>query len=97
VSRASSLSKPSIDLYSYAGKLIRNIPWDKGTIVSLGWSEDERLLIVTSTGDVRCYDIQGEFTQFSLGNGADSYGVKSCRLVQRFSSLCPVLTLMQIL
>ena len=29
---------------------------------------------------MRCYyDLQGEFTQFSLGNGADEAGVKSCR------------------
>jgi WD40 repeat protein len=46
----------------------------------LGWSEDEKLLVVTGDGTVRCYyDLQGEFTQFSLGNGADEAGVKSCR------------------
>ena len=35
----------------------------------LGWSEDEKLLVVTEDGTVRCYyDLQGDFTQFSLGN-----------------------------
>ena len=35
----------------------------------LGWSEDEQLLVVTEDGMVRCYyDLQGDFTQFSLGN-----------------------------
>ena len=43
--------------------------WDKGSIRGLGWSEDEKLLVVTEDGIVRCYyDLQGDFTQFSLGN-----------------------------
>ena len=80
--RASKSSKPSIDIYSCAGKLIRSIAWEKGSIKGLGWSEDEKLLVVTTDGSVRCYyDLQGEFTQFSLGNGAEEYGVKSCRYV----------------
>lgn len=73
-------SKPSIDIYSCAGKLIRRINWDQGSIKGLGWSEDEKLLVVTTDGTVRCYyDLQGEFTQFSLGNGSEEAGVKSCR------------------
>ncbi|KAL6364927.1 hypothetical protein LRP88_00900 [Fusarium phalaenopsidis] len=72
-------SKPAIDIYSLAGKKIRSIPWDKGAIKGLGWSEDETLLVVTADGTVRCYDLQGDFTQFSLGHGADNYGVESCR------------------
>ncbi|KAL2124479.1 hypothetical protein VTJ04DRAFT_844 [Mycothermus thermophilus] len=73
-------SKPSIDIYSCAGKLIRRINWDQGPIKGLGWSEDEKLLVVTADGTVRCYyDLQGEFTQFSLGNGAEEAHVRSCR------------------
>ncbi|KAK4146116.1 putative vacuolar protein sorting-associated protein 16 [Dichotomopilus funicola] len=73
-------SKPSIDVYSCAGKLIRRINWDQGPIKGLGWSEDEKLLVVTAEGSVRCYyDLHGEFNQFSLGNAADEAGVKSCR------------------
>lgn len=42
--------------------------WDKGSIRGLGWSEDERLLVVTEDGTVRSYyDLEGDFTQFSLG------------------------------
>ena len=78
--RAGKSSKPSIDIYSCAGKLIRSIAWDKGSIKGLGWSEDEKLLVVTADGTVRCYyDFRSDFTQFSLGNGADEYGVQSCR------------------
>ncbi|CAG8956602.1 hypothetical protein HYFRA_00011913 [Hymenoscyphus fraxineus] len=78
--RGTQASKSSIDLYSCAGKLIRRINWEKGSIKGLGWSEDEKLIVITADGTVRCYyDLQGEFTQFSLGNGAEEYGVKECR------------------
>ncbi|KAH0547552.1 hypothetical protein FGG08_000277 [Glutinoglossum americanum] len=78
--RGTQAAKSSIDIYSYAGKLIRRINWDKGSIKGLGWSEDEKLLVVTEDGTVRCYyDFQGEFTQFSLGHGAEDFGVKACR------------------
>ena len=81
------VSKSSIDLYSCAGKLIRRINWDQGSIKGLGWSEDERLVVVTADGTVRCYyDLQGDFTQFSLGNGAEEYGVSACRCVERSNS-----------
>lgn len=62
-----------------AGKKLLSIPWDKGTIKGLGWSDDETLLIVAANGEVSCYDLQGEFSTFSLGHGADNYGVESCR------------------
>ncbi|KAH8600344.1 Vps16, C-terminal region-domain-containing protein [Bisporella sp. PMI_857] len=78
--QGSQSSKASIDLYSCAGKLIRRLNWDKGSIKGLGWSDDEQLIIVTADGTVRCYyDLQGDFTQFSLGNGAEEYGVIACR------------------
>ncbi|KAI9763294.1 MAG: hypothetical protein M1840_000776 [Geoglossum simile] len=78
--RGTQAAKSSIDIYSYAGKLIRRINWDKGSIKGLGWSEDEKLLVVTEDGTVRCYyDFQGDFTQFSLGHGAEDFGVKACR------------------
>ncbi|KIH92692.1 hypothetical protein SPBR_02318 [Sporothrix brasiliensis 5110] len=81
VYRGGQSAKPTIDIYSSAGKPIRSISWDKvSEIRGLGWSEDEKLLIVTKDGTVRCYvDLQGEFSQFSLGNGAEEFGVESCR------------------
>lgn len=67
-------------MYSCAGKLIRSIPWEHGSIRGLGWSDDEKMLVVTKDGTVRCYyDLQGDFTQFSLGNGAEEHGVQSCK------------------
>ncbi|KAH7308157.1 Vps16, N-terminal region-domain-containing protein [Stachybotrys elegans] len=72
-------SKPAIEIYSLAGKKLQSIAWDKGAIKGLGWSENENLLVVTADGNVRCYDLQGDFSHFSLGHGADNYGVESCR------------------
>ncbi|KAL8768887.1 MAG: hypothetical protein Q9209_004941 [Squamulea sp. 1 TL-2023] len=78
--RAAQAAKSGIDIYSCSGKLIRHIKWDKGSIRGLGWSEDERLLVVSEDGTVRCYyDLQGDFTQFSLGFGAEKHKVKACR------------------
>ena len=49
-------------------------------MVAVGWSEDERLLVVTSDGTVRSYaDLQGDFSPFSLGHGAEEYGVTACK------------------
>ncbi|EON69772.1 hypothetical protein W97_09035 [Coniosporium apollinis CBS 100218] len=78
--RGARAAKPSIDVYSCAGKLIRRINWEKGSIKGLGWSEDEKLLVVTEDGTVRCYyDLQGDFVPFTLGHGAEEHGVKACR------------------
>ncbi|KAI0395339.1 vacuolar protein sorting-associated protein [Xylariaceae sp. FL0594] len=81
--RPGQSAKPSIDVYSCAGKLLKNISWDKGSVKGLGWSEDEKLLVVSYDGTVRCYyDLQGEFTQFSLGREAEDFGVHSCRFYE---------------
>ena len=78
--RVGASTKSSIDIYSCSGRLISNIAWDKGSIRGLGWSDDERLLVVTDDGTVRCYyGLHGDFNPFSLGHGSEEYGVKSCR------------------
>jgi vacuolar protein sorting-associated protein 16 len=78
--RVGASTKSTIDIYSSAGKLISNISWDKGSIRGLGWSDDERLLVVTEDGTVRCYyGLHGDFSPFSLGHGSEEFGVKSCR------------------
>lgn len=78
--RVGASSKSTIDIYSSSGKLISNISWDKGSIRGLGWSDDERLLVVTEDGTVRCYyGLHGDFHPFSLGHGSEEFGVESCR------------------
>ncbi|KAN0067371.1 Vps16, N-terminal region domain containing protein [Elaphomyces granulatus] len=78
--RDAQTAKSSIDIYSYSGKLISRINWEHGSIKGLGWSDDEELLIVTEDGTVRRYfGLHGDFAPFSLGNGAEEYGVRACR------------------
>ncbi|KAH0002331.1 vacuolar protein sorting-associated protein 16, partial [Aureobasidium melanogenum] len=78
--RSTQAARPSIDLYTCSGKLIHRINWDKGAIQGCGWSEDERLVVVTNDGTVRIYHaLSGDFIPFSLGHGADEHGVVSCR------------------
>lgn len=73
-------ARPAIDVYSLAGKLLRSLPWEgRSPVRGLGWSDDEALVVVSADGSVRCYDLQGDFAAFSLGHGADNYGVESCR------------------
>jgi WD40 repeat protein len=75
-----ALYRDETKLHSFRGSQASN--WDKGSIKGLGWSEDEKLLVLTADGTVRCYyDLQGDFTQFSLGHGAEEYGVTACRFV----------------
>lgn len=71
-------------MHSSAGQLIRSIPWEgsgsSGSMRGLGWADDEKLVVVGQDGTVRVYlDLQGDFAQFSLGHGADDFGVESCR------------------
>jgi vacuolar protein sorting-associated protein 16 len=78
--RGSSVAKSTIDIYSCAGKLISRFNWDKGSIRGFGWSEDEQLIAVTEDGTVRCYcGLHGDFQPFSLGHGAEEFGVVACR------------------
>ncbi|EXJ78867.1 hypothetical protein A1O1_09269 [Capronia coronata CBS 617.96] len=78
--RTGQATKPTIDIYSSSGKLISNINWEKGPVRGLGWSDDERLLVVTEDGTVHCYfGLHGDFQPFSLGHGAEEFGVKSCQ------------------
>ncbi|KAK5380683.1 Vacuolar protein sorting-associated protein 16 [Exophiala xenobiotica] len=78
--RTGQSTKSTIDIYSSSGKLISNINWEKGPIKGLGWSDDEKLLVVTEDGIVHCYfGLHGDFQPFLLGHGAEEYGVVSCR------------------
>ncbi|RCI02191.1 hypothetical protein CU098_008663 [Rhizopus stolonifer] len=72
--------KPTIYIYTSAGKLTEQIQWDKGRIVGLGWTEQEQLVVVTEDGSVRLYTLQGQFTQFSLGKDAKEDTIIDCQI-----------------
>ncbi|KAJ5279625.1 hypothetical protein N7478_004997 [Penicillium angulare] len=78
--RDTQTSRSSIDIYSCSGKLINRINWDQASIRGIGWSDKEELLVVAEDGTVRRYfGLDGDFTSFSLGNGAEEYGVRACQ------------------
>lgn len=78
--RSGVTNKTGVDIYSCAGKLISRINWDKGIIKGLGWSEDERLLIVAEDGSFNIYfGLHGDFHPYSLGHDAEEVGVHSIR------------------
>ncbi|KZO95381.1 vacuolar protein sorting-associated protein 16 [Calocera viscosa TUFC12733] len=68
-------TKPQIQLYSSSGGLISTLAWDQGKIVCMGWTLDERLVVLNEEGLYRIYDLQGEYEQFSLGSEAQEEGV----------------------
>ncbi|KAG0177300.1 hypothetical protein DFQ28_006131 [Apophysomyces sp. BC1034] len=72
--------KPTIYMYTSAGKLIEQIQWDKGRIVTLGWIDQEQLVVVTEDGVVKIYPLHGSSTQFSLGKDAKDYGIIDCQI-----------------
>lgn len=46
----------------------------------MGWSEDEKLLVVTEDGTFRIYSgLEDDFTLSSLGHGAEEHGVQACK------------------
>ncbi|KAJ5745853.1 Vps16 N-terminal [Penicillium odoratum] len=78
--RDSQASRSCIDVYSCSGKQINRINWEQATIRGIGWSDKEELLVVAEDGTVRRYfGLDGDFTSFSLGNGAEEYGVRDCQ------------------
>lgn len=54
--------------------------WDQGKIVRMGWTFDERLVLLNEEGVYRLYDLQGEYQQFSLGPDAAEAGVIDAKI-----------------
>lgn len=43
---------PAIDIYNAVGRKKCSVPWKQGSIIGLGWTLDEDLLVITETGEV---------------------------------------------
>ncbi|PRP78635.1 hypothetical protein PROFUN_13509 [Planoprotostelium fungivorum] len=73
--------RPRIDIYTQAGKRISYIVWNKTKIAGMGWTDDEKLIIVEATGTVYVYSLRGkEELQFSLGQMARDSGVMEAKI-----------------
>jgi hypothetical protein len=59
---------------------IASTQWDQGKIIGLGWTMDERLVVLNEEGAYRLYDLQGEYQQYSLGTEAGEIGILDARI-----------------
>ena len=64
-----STLRNSLNIYSAAGVLLAEIPWKKGKVVDMGWTEKEKLVVVLDDGSVLLYSVDGRLVQsFNLGD-----------------------------
>ena len=57
------------------------LQWDKARIVSIGWSDDEMLVVVAEDATVHLYDVFKKMfiSQFSMGELARNAGIAEAR------------------
>lgn len=49
-------------------------------MIKLGWTFDEKLVVLNEEGIYRIYDLQGDYQQHSLGADASETGVLDARI-----------------
>ncbi|XP_013393973.1 vacuolar protein sorting-associated protein 16 homolog [Lingula anatina] len=75
--------KPTVYIYSAAGREITRFTWNSGHVIQLGWSNTEDLLCVQDDGGVLVYDIFGNFKRtFSLGTEVKDTKVLEVKIFQ---------------
>ncbi|EIN08291.1 vacuolar assembling/sorting protein VPS16 [Punctularia strigosozonata HHB-11173 SS5] len=79
---ATIYARGQIQVYSPAGEGLAIFSWDQAKIVRFGWAQDERLVVLNDEGVYRIYDLQGAFTQFSLGSEAADAGIVDARIYE---------------
>eukprot|EP00762_Andalucia_godoyi_P003514 ANDGO_04278.mRNA.1 Vacuolar protein sorting-associated protein 16 homolog len=74
-------SNPNIRMYSSAGVEMASVLWDKKAAVNtLGWTEDEKLCVLSDEGIVYVYTLHGEFVRlFSCGMNAELDSILEAR------------------
>ncbi|ORY86132.1 vacuolar protein sorting-associated protein [Protomyces lactucae-debilis] len=77
--RGQTFAKGAVQIYSCTGEKIRDIRWEGVSVAALGWTDDERLLIVAREGQVRHYDLLGNFSQFSLLGSGTGVQIRDCQ------------------
>ena len=54
--------------------------WDQAKIIRFGWTIDEKLAVLNEEGVYRLYDLQGDYTQYSLGPEAAELGIIDAKI-----------------
>ncbi|XP_035827127.1 vacuolar protein sorting-associated protein 16 homolog [Aplysia californica] len=83
--RVTTTIKPVISVYNAAGKLLSQMRWNSGTVVTMGWSATEELLCVQEDGVVLVYDMFLTFKKtFSMGQEAKDVKILDAKIFASF-------------
>jgi hypothetical protein len=73
--------KPTMQIYTSSGEKISSFIWDKGKLVGMGWTDNEKLICVLQDGSVLIYNVLGELVgQFTLGRECKEQGVLDVKI-----------------
>ncbi|PPQ73925.1 hypothetical protein CVT26_006551 [Gymnopilus dilepis] len=75
-----AVTKAQIQVYSPAGEGLLLFSWDQAKIIRFGWTIDEKLAVLNEEGVYRLYDLQGDYTQYSLGPEAAELGIIDAKI-----------------
>ncbi|BFZ54138.1 Vacuolar protein sorting-associated protein 16 [Savitreella phatthalungensis] len=64
--RGTKSQRGLVQLFSSAGKHLRDIRWENTAIRGVGWTADERLVLISQQGQARHYDLLGNFGQLTI-------------------------------
>ncbi|XP_026473948.1 vacuolar protein sorting-associated protein 16 homolog [Ctenocephalides felis] len=79
--RVQGSTNPIIYIYTSSGQKNASIVWSGSNIITLGWSDAEKLICVQEDGNVTLYDIFGTFLHtFSMGTEAKDLKVKDAKI-----------------
>lgn len=72
--------QPTVRIFNCAGNESARFIWNGGTIVGMGWTANEQLLLVDTVGEIAMYDIHGQRTptEFSLGVACAQEKLQDC-------------------
>ena len=73
-------AQPVVRIFNCAGMEKARFVWNGAVIVGMGWTADERLLLVDVGGEVAVYDIHGQRLpmEFSLGAACTQEKLLDC-------------------
>lgn len=74
------MAQPIVRIFNCAGIERAHFIWNGGTIVGMGWTVDEKLLLVDIGGEVAVFDIHGRRlpVEFSLGTACMQEKLVNC-------------------
>eukprot|EP01116_Phalansterium_solitarium_P018834 TRINITY_DN5113_c0_g4_i1.p2 TRINITY_DN5113_c0_g4~~TRINITY_DN5113_c0_g4_i1.p2 ORF type:complete len:859 (+),score=366.88 TRINITY_DN5113_c0_g4_i1:2904-5480(+) len=80
--QADTLSlRPTLAIYTSAGRLLSSTIWERERLVGCGWTDNDRLVCVVDDGTLVFYSLHAELTgTFSLGRDVRDSGVRDCRI-----------------